>query len=332
MRWLPRRIAQSVLTAYLVITVTFVLTRYMPGGPLQSLRRELEARGDYVNIEQLENQMEILLNINPDLPVHVQYYQYFTSVLQGDLGFSIWYTQPVIDIVLQGLPWTMFIMLSAVFLNFAIAVVLGAVMAYYESTNLDLSLTSYSLVMTSVPYYIAGLLLIFVLSYQFNLFPSGGRFNPDTTPGLNVPFLSSVLYHGALPIMSYGITRMGKALTMRANSIQILGSDYVRAGTIRGIPGTRIATKYVGRNAILPLYTQFLISIGNALGGALILEIIFSYPGLGWYMYQAVEFRDYSLMMGIFMIVSLAVVVSLFIADITYGLIDPRISTENSPR
>lgn len=332
MRWVLKRFGQSILTAYIVISLTFVLTRLMPGGPMQALRAQLEAQGEYGNIEVLEQQMEIILNINPDLPLHVQYFNYVTSVVQGDLGTSFWYSRPVIEVILEGLPWTLFVMLTAVFLNFALAILAGAIMAYYESSKLDLALTSYSLVITAVPYYIVGLLLIFLFSYNFNLFPSGGRFDAGVTPGLNLPFIVNATHHAALPIMSFAITRMAKAITMRANSIQILGSDYVRAATIRGIPGPRIATRYVGRNAVLPLYTRFMISIGDALGGAIILEMIFSYPGIGFYMFRAVEFRDYSLMMGIFLIVSLAVVIGLFIADLTYGLIDPRISTENPTR
>lgn len=332
MRWITKRIGQAALTAYIVITITFFLTRLMPGGPMQALRAQLEAQGEYGSIEVLEEQMEIILNINPDLPLHIQYFNYVIGVLQGDLGHSFWYSRPVSMIILEGLPWTLFVMLSAVFLNFTIAILTGAIMAYYESSKLDLALTSYSLIITAVPYYIVGLLLIFLMSYRFNLFPSGGRYGGGVTVGLNLPFILNALHHAALPIASFAITRMAKAITMRANSVQILGSDYVRAAMIRGIPGPRIATRYVGRNAVLPLYTRFMISIGDALGGAIILEMIFSYPGIGFYMFQAVEFRDYSLMMGIFLIISIAVVIGLLVADLTYGLIDPRISTDNPTR
>lgn len=299
---------------------------------MQALRAELEAQGEYANIEVLEQQMKIIMNINPDLPLHIQYFNYITEVVQGQLGTSLWYSRPVIQIILEGLPWTLFVMLSAVFLNFFIAVIAGAIMAYYESSKLDLALTSYSLIITAIPYYIVGLLLIFLLSYQLNIFPSGGRYGGGVEVGLNLPFIINALHHAALPIASFALTRMAKAITMRANSIQILGSDYVRAARVRGIPGPRIATRYVGRNAVLPLYTKFMISIGDALGGAIVLEMIFSYPGIGFYMFQAVQFRDYSLMMGIFLIISLAVVMGLLIADLTYGLIDPRISADNTAR
>jgi peptide/nickel transport system permease protein len=152
--------------------------------------------------------------------------------------------------------------------------------------------------------------------------------DPNTTPGFNVPFMMGVIAHAALPFLSLQIAGFGgPALAMRGNSIQVLGSDYIRVAQLRGLSGARIATRYVSRNAILPLYTGFMIGIASMFAGSVILEEIFAYPGVGYYLVRAFESRDYPLMMASFILLAAVTIVGILIADLTYGLIDPRIQT-----
>jgi len=321
-----RRIGQSAFTIFAVVTLSFGLIRLMPGGPMDFLRAQLRSDlGQDVDPQRLDALVETYISIQPSEPVWKQYIDYLTSLAAGDLGKSVWYNEPVAAILADAAPWTVFVMVIALFLTFSIGVSLGAVMAYFEGGKFDGSASVLAIGLTSTPYYIFALVLLAALAYQYKLFPTGGRLSSGVSPGFNLPFLSDALHHAALPIASVVLTDFGGwALSMRGNSIRVLGEDYLRVARLRGLRTRTIAMKYIGRNAILPMYTGLMISIGFAFGGAVILETIFAYPGVGYYMLKAVNARDYPLMMGGFLIITIAVVVGILIADLTYSRIDPR--------
>jgi peptide/nickel transport system permease protein len=157
--------------------------------------------------------------------------------------------------------------------------------------------------------------------------PTGGKYNPDVAVGPTPEFLASAPYYATLPILSFVVSAVGGiALAMRGNAISVLGEDYLRVADLRGLPERRIALRYVARNAVLPLYTQLMISMGYIFGGSVVLETIFRYPAAGYYMLQAIEARDSPLMMGVFIAITIAVVIGVFVADLTYGFLDPRAS------
>jgi len=323
-----QRFVQLIITAVSVITFSFAVIRLMPGGPMDYLRAQLSANmGSGRTQEEINSIVEAYVSVNPDAPIYVAYINYLTDILQGDLGRSVWYDRPVAGIIAEALPWTVFIMLVSLVLTFAIGIVLGALMAYFEGERIDSVGSITSVVLTSIPYYIFALVLLFLLAYQTEFFPTGGLHSNDTTAGLNLAFILSALHHGTLPIVSLVLTGFGGwALSMRGNAIRVLGEDYLRVAELRGISDYRISMKYVGQNAILPMYTGLLISIGFMFGGAVILEEIFKYPGLGYYILRSVETRDYPLLMGGFIVITMAVLVSILFADLTYGKIDPRAS------
>lgn len=323
------RVGQSVVTILSVFVFTFVLIRQMPGGPLSYLRGQLAAQG--YSAEQINQLAEVYLRIDPTQPIEVQLFEYIVGLLQGDLGRSTWYDEPVASILADALPWTVFLMGTALLLTFVIGIALGAIMAYYEGSSFDVGATITSVVLTSIPYYVVGLVLLALLAYQNSFFPTGGRVGRSVEAGLNPAFLGSVLHHAALPIFSLVVTGFGGwALNMRGNSIRVLGSDYIRVARLRGLRSSRITLEYVGRNAVLPMYTFLLISIGSVFGGAVILETIFRYPGLGYYILEAVSSRDYPLLMGGFNLITVAVVLGVLFADLTYSRIDPRAGGEQS--
>ncbi|NGM70563.1 ABC transporter permease [Natronolimnobius sp. AArcel1] len=326
MHYYAKRTIQALFTVFAVMTLSFVLIRYLPGGPVDHLRTQLrqEQSGD-IDQEQINNLVEAYTNVNPEEPLWQQYVEYMVSLLQADLGESMWLSQPVADVLFPALPWTVFYMSVATFLMFLIGVALGSVMAYWEGSRFDVGSTVISLLLNSTPNYIAALLLVYFLGYGFELFPTRGRVNYDIAAGFSPEYLGSVLHHGALPIISIVITGFGGvALSMRGNSIQVLGEDYMRVARLRGLSERRIALRYVARNAILPMYTGLMIAFGFVFGGSIIIEEIFAYPGVGYYMFQAIERGDYPVMMGAFLIITLGVVIAVFIADLTYGKIDPR--------
>lgn len=327
--WYLKRTSMAGLTVFAVITLSFVLIQLMPGGPAEFLRSQiLQRQQGAVSEDQLNTLIQIYINIDPDRPLWQQYVEYMAAILQGDLGHSLWQNAPVSEILLRALPWTVYLMSVSMLLTFGIGIVLGAIMAYFEGSRFDFGMSSLATFLNSIPFYIVAILLIYFLAFGQNWFPPSGRYNySELDPGFSIRFFASVGYHSILPIFSMVLTGFGGwALTMRGNSIQILGEDYLRVARLRGLDPSYIAVRYVGRNAILPMYTGLMISIGFMFGGSVILEEIFSYPGLGWYLFQAIEFRDYPLLMGGFLLITLAVVVSIFIADLTYGKIDPRVS------
>lgn len=323
-RYYIERTARTVLTIWFVMTVTFGLIRLIPGGPIQMLRARLIRQG--VDPSRINSIVESYKE--DPTPIYVEYYEYVVALLQGNLGESFYYQEPVSAIIVDALPWTVFVMVTATILLFAIAILLGAMMAYREGTTLDTFLSGASILLSSIPFYVLAIGFVVVLSYQFGLFPARYRTSPGVDPGFTVEFLTNAIYHAALPIASVVLTQAGlQALAMRGNSIQVLGEDFVRVARLRGLSDRRIATRYVGRNAILPMYTGFLTLIGFNIGGSIILEEVFTYPGIGYYMFQALVNRDYSLMMGIFLIITTTLVLAVYVADLTYGLVDPRVQT-----
>ncbi|WP_435196299.1 ABC transporter permease [Natronomonas sp. EA1] len=326
MSYFVKRLGQSVLTVFVVVSASFGLIRLLPGGPLDYLRAQMiQQGGSSMSMGEINRRIAAQTNIAVNEPLYVQYVEYMTAILQGDFGRSIWYEEPVSTVIGPAIPWTVFLTASALFLAFTVGVSLGAFMAYREGSTFDVASTGVGLVLNSTPNYVVALLAVAFLGYRFELFPTGGRYASALTPGFNVPFLASVLYHGALPILSMAVVGFGGwALNMRGNSIRVLGEDYLRVARLRGLSTRRIGFRYVARNAILPMYTGLMIAIGTVFGGAVIIENIFAYPGVGFYLIQAINARDYPLMMGGFILITVAMVIGITIADLTYGWLDPR--------
>ncbi|NGM67936.1 ABC transporter permease [Natronolimnobius sp. AArcel1] len=330
MKWFIKRTGQALFTLWAVATLSFGLIRLMPGGAADMMATQIQQNSPGTNIprEQLREQIAAQLQVDPDAPIHEAYYQYMSSLAQGDFGYSIRYDEQVNTLIADVLPWTLFLMALATLGMFALALSLGAIMAYKEGSYFDLANTGVGIFLSSVPYYVAAVVFIALLGYRTPLFPTGERYPSGVDPGLSFEFIFGALHHAMLPALSFIITGYGLlALTMRGNSIQTLGEDYVRVAQLRGLSDRRIALRYVGRNAVLPLYTSLLISIGFMFGGSIILEILFNYRGIGFIMEQGIIYRDMPLMMGTFLVITFGVVIAIWIGDATYGKLDPRIKS-----
>ena len=320
---------RALFTIFAAVSLTFFMIRFLPGDPEDYLEAQLSQQSGMTS-QEINAIVESYTNINPDKPLTMQYIDYMISTAKGDLGTSIWYQDSVSSILADALPWTVFVMGIALFFIFVIAIALGALMAYNEGSTFDTSTTVALILSNSIPYYVVGILSIYILGYQWGLFPTGGRISSNVNAGFTLPFIGSALYHAALPAFSLVITGIGgRAIAMRSNSIRVLGEDYLRVARLRGIPSNRIALNYVGRNAILPMYTGLVISIGFMFGGSIILEKIFTYPGVGYYLFGSINTRDYPLLMGGFLIITIAVVIGVYFADLTYEKLDPRAEGSN---
>ena len=329
MNYIFKRLVHAAFALYVTVTLTFVLIRLVPGGPVDYLMAQMIESGDVDRAREAAERIAEHMNLPLDQPMHVQYYEYMTSVFQGDLGRSFLLGDPVSEIMLGALPWTIFIMAAALISSYVLGIALGGLMAYWEGGKFDTGLTLTNVVLTSIPYYVFALIFLGAAGYHWGWFPTGGRWDPDTTPGFNVEFMIGAVYHGFLPFLSMQVAGFGgPALAMRGNCIQILGSDYLRVARLRGLPQHVITTDYVIKNGVLPLYTGFMISIASVFGGSVILEVIFSYRGIGFYMVRAFEARDYPLLMAAFIILATMTIIGVVIADLTYHKIDPRIDIE----
>lgn len=324
-----RVVVQGFLTLWAVTTFTFVLIRKMPGNPIQ------------IKIDQLMDQRQLsyddalksaagLYDFDPDEPLFQQYVKYVGKLARGDLGKSILSAgTPVSDQIRRYLPWTLFSVGSGLLISFTLGVLLGMAMAYWRGGILDNTMTVLASIMYGVPDFVIALLLLLVAGVQLELFRVGdvlGGISQDVEAGFNMPYITSLIQHAALPVLTYVWTTVGGwILTMKSSTISTLGEDYITVAKARGLPERRIVLAYVGRNAMLPLVTRLAISIGFVVGGSVIIEFIFQYPGLGRLLYTAINGRDYTTMQGVFLVISAAVVVSNILADLLFGLLDPRV-------
>ena len=329
--FIARRILRAILTIFFVTTFIFFLVRLLPGNPIEVYINQQITQYGY-SYEDAANQARSLFAIDTDQPILLQYFDYLKNLAQGDLGMSL--TSPgtsVSEIITARLPWTIFSVGTALLLAFAVGVILGMLMAYKRGTWIDSVLTALASISSSIPNFIGALLLIIFFAIRLEWIPftdMRGSLSSGQQVEFSFSFVWDAIYHAALPITVYFITSIGGwMLLMKSSTISALEEDFVTAGRARGIPEWRIALLYVGRNAILPLFAQLTIAIGFVVGGSLLIEPIFSYEGIGTELWNAIQRRDYPLLQGIFLVVTISVVVANLIADLLYSRLDPRIRT-----
>jgi peptide/nickel transport system permease protein len=322
-------LAKTLFTAFVVTTFIFFLIRLLPGNPVEQMVNLLVSQQG-MSVREANDRAASLFSIDFNRPLYLQYIDYLRNTVRGDFGMSV--LSPgasVTSIIAKYLPWTIFSVGTSLLLSFTTGILLGMLMAYRRDSWLDHVLTVLASIFTSIPNYLMGLLLIVWLGIQWKLVPIAamrGSLSPNTVPGLTWDFFSDAFFHAALPIATYFITTVGFwMLNMKSSTIGALGEDYVTVAKARGLSEWRITTAYVGRNASLPLFTQLALSIGFIVGGSLLIEAIFVYQGIGLTLFNAVNRRDYTLMQGIFLIITLSVIFANFCADLLYSWLDPRI-------
>jgi peptide/nickel transport system permease protein len=272
MSYYAKRIVQTVVVFLSTVTVTFMMYRLMPFGPVEQMKSQLQSEyqksGQSLSraqIEQINQQVETLTNIQPDAPLLQQYLSYMEGVLlHADFGTSIVLQEPVFEVLFGAMPWSVFISVYGLALGTTISLLLGAIMAYKEGSSFDTGLTVVSTLTQTVPYYIVAILVLIVFAFQLEWLPTGGKMTPGTEPGLNWPFIAGVVEHAALPVLSSFIAGFGGALAYRGNCVREMGKGYLRLARLRGLSQGRIAIRYVGRNALLPIYTTLML--GGCIG------------------------------------------------------------------
>lgn len=327
------RIARTILVFLLAVTVAFALFRLLPQGPVDIMVDQIisnwRKQGIPITSERYEmayTAVEQDTGIDPDAPIYTAYVDYMAEVvLQLNFGESVEFDKPVFDMLFKRMPWSMFISLYGLALGVSVSLILGALMAFYEGSKFDNALTIFSFANDTVPYYIVAIALIIVFGFTLEWFPTGGRYDTTLDPGFNLPFMVSVVRHATLPILAGFVAGFGGALAYRGNCVREMGKDYIRVGRLRGVSEGRLALRYIGRNALLPVYTGLMMGIAGIFGSSIIMEYIFNYQAVGLLTFRALKLRDYPLMMGSFIFFTAVTLLGILIADLTYGIIDPRV-------
>ncbi|MGH2713873.1 MAG: ABC transporter permease [Thermoleophilaceae bacterium] len=324
-----RAVVRGVLTVFVVITMTFFIIRLMPGNPVDLYINQIIAETG-ISYAEAADQASGLFNLDLNAPIHEQYVGYLGKLVRADLGTSLLSRgTPVTALILAFLPWTLFSVGTGLLLSFVVGVFLGLLAAYRRNSAFDSAVSSIGSVVSSVPNYLMALIIVVFAGTQFRLLPIAqmrGSSSPGIEPGLTLAYIGDILFHGALPITVFFLTTIGYwILSMKSATLATLEEDYVTVARARGLPDGRITTAYVGRNAILPLVTQFAIAAGHVVGGAIFVEFILVYPGVGLRLYQAIQQRDYPVMEGIVLVITVSVVAANIIADLFYSKLDPRI-------
>lgn len=323
-----RRAGIALLTLLIVITLTFFLLRLMPGDPLYMWAMELvQTHG--LDFESAYEQVKQMYDYDPNEPMGQQYIRYIKGLMKGNLGTSMVYQISTNRIIFKALPWTVFLLSISLLISFGLGSLMGMVIAWKRKTALEPIVTAYAAFTGATPDYITALILLIVFAANLRLFPMKGAYDSALTPGFNWPFIKSVLRHAVLPISAYVFESTAAwAMAMKGSAVSVLGEDYIMAARARGLKERRIMISYMGRNAILPLVTGLAIALGTMLGGAIFIETIFSYPGIGWFFAQATTRMDFGLMQGLFLVTAAVTIFSNLVADILYSRLDPRIKLE----
>jgi peptide/nickel transport system permease protein len=324
LRYALRRLGFFVLTLWAALTINFLLPRLMPGNPALAMMTKFHSAG--ANPQTLKA-LETLFGVNNQQGLLTQYVGYLHQMLTGNFGTSLsQFPASVSSVIGSAIWWTLGLVGVTTVLAFGLGTGLGIVSAWRRGGKLDSVVPPVFVITSAIPYFWVAMVLVLVFGITLHWFPSqGGYYVTTDTPGFNLTFFQDVLNHAFLPAMALLITTIGTwILTMRNTMITTLAEDYVRMARAKGLPGWRIMLDYAARNAILPNLVGFAMSLGFVVSGAILVEYVFNYPGVGYMLLQAVDGEDYPLMQALFLLITVAVLFAILAADILTAIFDPR--------
>ena len=321
-RYFARKLGFYLVALWGALTLNFFLPRLIPGNPVEALLARMSQTGNPPPGEY--KALQALLGVGGS-NIASQYVHYLGQLAQLNLGVSITdFPVPVTTIISTALPWTIVLVGTATVLAFIVGTALGALAGWRRSKWLD-SVIPATTFLTAMPYFWLALLLLYLFAVLLRLLPLNGGYDPTLTIGWSGPFIASALEHSILPAVTIVLAQLGGwLLSMRNMTLTTLSEDYVVAAEAKGLSPRRVLIRYAARNAVLPSFTGFAISLGFVVSGSIIMEIVFSYPGIGYELLQAVQNSDYALMQGIFLVITIAVLAANFFVDMLYVFIDPR--------
>lgn len=321
-RFLRRRLVFYLIAAFAAISINFFIPRFMPGDPVQLLFAQAQGRLDPRAFDAIKEQLGFVQG-----PLWEQYLLYLRSIVTLDFGPSIMgFPVPVSSVIATGLRWTLLLAGLSSLLSFFIGTLLGVIAAWRRGGRIDTIWLPIASVLGAFPYFFIAMLVVYALGFRLDLFPTSHAYNTAISQDWSSPeFLWSVAHHMFLPLATVVFTATGGwMLGMRNNMIGVLSQDYILMAEAKGLSDRRVMLTYAARNAILPSLTAFGMSFGFVIAGLLLTEIVFSYPGMGYTFLLAVNARDYPVMQGIYLMITVTVLLANFIADMSYVLLDPR--------
>lgn len=323
MRYLARRLLFYLVALWASVTLNFAIPHLMPGNPAEAIfaSHAQQLRGNPNALHTLET----ALGLSTD-PLPVQYWHYLVNLAHGDLGTSFsFFPSHVSTIIATSLPWTIFLVGLASIISFLVGVGLGVVVAWRRGGWLDSLLPPLTLLSSSFPFFFLALLLLYALAFQLKIFPLNGAYTMGTVPSASLGFAGDALAHAILPAATIVIVSIGGwILGMRNTMINVLSEDFITTAQAKGLSDRKVMLFYAARNALLPQITGFALSLGYLVGGQILIEYIFSYPGVGYLLANAIGSEDYPLIQALLLIITLCVLAANLIADLLYGRLDPR--------
>ena len=317
LRVLLPRVGQYLLVGWAAATLNFALPHLAPGDPVDYLYA-----GETLGLApELREQIRAGYGLDRSIPE--QYGAFWAGLARGELGTSVQYNRPVVDVLMDHLPWTVVLVGLATVASFVIGTALGAWAAWHRGTRRDAGAVVAMLALGSMPGFWIGMILIAVFAVALGWFPSYGAAPPD---GSGIAWLGDVAARMALPLATLTLAGCaGVFMLARATMTTVLDEPFVRLARAMGLPEWRIAIGHALRNAVLPIYTYLTLELGVLLSGAVVVESVFAYPGLGRLIFEAVTVRDYPLLQGAFLLVTVGIIAANLLADLTYPLLDPRV-------
>jgi len=322
-----RRVGLFLLIVWIAATLNFLAPRLTGKDPIEQQLLRQTAQGGSVEAGIADISRVYRQKFGLDQPIWVQYGNYLASVGTLDFGYSITnYPETVDVILLTALPWTIGLLFTATLLAFAIGSLLGAIGGWPRAHAAVHWLMPPLLTFSAVPYYLLALVLLEIFAFQLRLVPIFGGYSAGTIPGLNPQFVLDVLGHSLLPALSIVLAGIGSwAVGMRAMMVGVQGEDFMLMAEAKGLKGSTIFLRYAVRNALLPQVTSLGLALGQILSGAVLVEVVFGYPGIGTVLYHAIRDFDYTVIQGVVLTVILAIAGATLVLDLAYPLLDPRI-------
>jgi peptide/nickel transport system permease protein len=318
-----KRLRDYFLAFLIIVTLNFFLPRFMPGDPFTFL----SANTGEITVNYSEEQISrYKAYYGLDKPLFRQYLSYLSNLFRGNIGYSIYYNEAVLRIVMDRARWTLAIVMAALILSSLLGTVLGCFSAWFRNGPCDKLLYSVMIMGAEIPPFLTGTVLLFCGGAWLGWFPLSGGMSVFTAFGSPLGRVGDLLNHAALPVLTLTLARLGEFyLLARGNMITVLTRDYIRTARGKGLTRSRILFRHALKNASIPIVTRVFLSLGTAFGGALLVENVFNYPGLGRLMREAVLNRDYPLIQGVFMLVAVSVLSLNLAADLIYKKLDPRL-------
>ncbi|WP_241984543.1 ABC transporter permease [Cryobacterium adonitolivorans] len=321
MRFFLRRTAFYAFTAWAAITINFFLPRMMKGDPVSAYLQKNQGR---ISPEAIDS-LRTLFGLDSNKSMLEQYIDYWQLLFSGDLGRSFSKgLAPVTDVIASAIPWTVGLVGIATVVSFVVGTAIGAFIGWRRGSRAD-GIVPVATFFSTVPYFWMGLIAIAIFSTTLGWFPASHAYDKGSQPSFTLEFAGQVIQHGFLPALTLVIGSLGGwILGMRNMMITVLDEDYVTVAQAKGLRPSRVLVNYAARNASLPQLSSFAMSLGFIVGGTLVMELVFSYPGAGKLLLDATTAKDYPLMQGLFLVITLAVLVANILADVAYAILDPR--------